>query len=443
MTGRLAALRDKINDRSAVIGVVGLGYVGLPVACLFASKGFRVIGVDVKAERVARINAGRSPIEGHEPGLAELLANVIASGRLSATTDISELCAAHVVTINVDTPIDPDHHPRYEALRAACRALGEVAQDGALIIVESTIGPGTMTRVVRSALEAVSADRHFQLGHCPERVMPGKLLSNLRSISRVVGAETPELAEVMLTLYRQIVEAELDPADLLTAELVKTGENAYRDVNIAFANELALICQEAGGDVWRVRDLINKSPGRNVLRPGAGVGGHCIPKDPWLLASASEEVRSGSLIAAARRVNDGMPAEVARLTVDCLEEVGAPKRPRVAVLGYAYLEDSDDGRNSPTAALVAELVVRGCDTVIHDPFVPGYAGDVLEVFTGADCAVLMVAHTLYRKLDLREVATLMRRPAFVDGRRVFSPEDLRSAGFALRVLGMGLTSASA
>jgi UDP-N-acetyl-D-mannosaminuronic acid dehydrogenase len=283
VSDHLSLLERKIEARTALLGVVGLGYVGLPVACAFAQAGFQVIGLEQHPARAAMIDAGRSPIEGNEPGLAELLAEVSRRERLHATTDPTRLAQADIVIMCVETPVDDDHRPRFEALGRACQQLGPVLKEGALVVVESTLAPGTMASLVRPWLESATgrtAGEGFFLGHCPERVMPGRLLVNLRGVSRVVGGQTPEVAHVMCRLYRQVVQADLDPTDLLTAELVKTTENAYRDVNIAFANEVALICAHVGGDVWKVRDLVNKSPGRQMLMPGAGVGGHCIPKDP-------------------------------------------------------------------------------------------------------------------------------------------------------------------
>jgi UDP-N-acetyl-D-mannosaminuronic acid dehydrogenase len=422
----LRALRQRIENKTAKLGVIGLGYVGLPVACLFAEAGFDVVGVDVKAEQVAKINAGVSPIEGNEPGLAELLTDIVAAGRLRATPDYEDLRDCDVITINVETPVDENHVPRYAAMRCALRDLGPVLKEGALVIVESTIAPGTMATVVKPLLEEASGRRMndgFHLGHCPERVMPGKLLANLRGVSRVCGGETPETAETMIALYRHVVEADLDPSDCVTAELVKTAENAYRDVNIAFANEVALICEAVGGDVWKVRELVNKSPGRAMLLPGAGVGGHCIPKDPWLLSyQAREQGAPVRLIPAARAVNESMPLHMADLLEDALAEAGKPLAgSRVLVLGYAYLEDSDDTRNSPSAVLVARLRALGAEVVVHDPYVPGYQGDVLAMAEGCDAVVVMVGHTDYKTLDLAALKTVLRAPILVDGRRVLSP----------------------
>jgi UDP-N-acetyl-D-mannosaminuronic acid dehydrogenase len=447
---RLEGLRAEVKDRSVTLGVVGLGYVGLPVACLFADAGFQVVGIDVKADRVATINAGVSPIEGNEPGLAELLERVVTTRRLRATCDYGAARDCGVVTINVETPVDADHAPRYDALRSALLALGPQLKPGALVIVESTIAPGTMAQLVAPLLEQATGRRvnqGFFLGHCPERVMPGKLLANLRSVSRVCGGASPETSEVMIELYRHVVAAELDAADCLTAELVKTAENAYRDVNIAFANELALICEALGGDVWTVRDLVNKSPGRNVLLPGAGVGGHCIPKDPWLLVHGALGKAPVRLIPASREVNDSMPAHVAQLTVDALAEAGIDVAgARVAVLGYAYLEDSDDTRNSPSIQLVTRLEERGADVRIHDPYVAAHRGELSARVQGCDAVVLVIAHDAYRGLDLADLRGWLASAdengaatpkVLVDGRHVFDRRQAENAGFVFRAIGVG------
>ncbi len=435
-----APLAERLRARSIPVGVVGLGYVGLPLAALLAEAGFSVIGVDRDAARVARINAGENPIEGREPDLGELVAAAVAGGRLTATPDPGRLAAAGAVFVCVETPVDEAHRPNYSSLEAACRGVGAVLGGGALVVVESTLAPGTMNRLVIPALQASSggrAGRDFLVGHCPERVMPGRLVRNMRTMSRVIGAASEEAAEAMTAIYSAFVTGELDVSDPLTAELVKTSENAYRDVNIAFANQVALICEQVGGDVFRVRELVNKSPGRLMLVPGAGVGGHCIPKDSWLLASSAGDGEA-PVLRAARELNDLMPAHVARLVADALGEAGVPTEgARVAVLGYSYLEDSGDTRNSPTAALLAELEAMGCLAAVHDPFVPGYQGEPASVLEGAVCAVLMVAHSEYRALDPAWLASIMRHAVLVEGRAVFDARALESAGFVHRRVGVG------
>jgi len=418
----LAALHQRIATRDAKLGVIGLGYVGLPVACIFAEAGFDVVGVDIKADRVATTNAGHSPIEGQEPGLADLLARVVAAGTLRATIDYIALADRDIITINVETPVDEDHTPRYKALKSVLRHLGPVLKPGTLVIVESTLAPGTMSDLVKPMLEKTSGEtvnQGFYLGHCPERVMPGKLLVNLRSVSRVCGGETPETARTMIALYRHVVQADLDPADCVTAELVKTAENAYRDVNIAFANEVALICESVGGDVWQVRELVNKSPGRNMLYPGAGVGGHCIPKDPWLLIyQAVEKDVPIRLIPAARAVNDAMPLHAASLAERALTEAGKTiAGSRILVLGYAYLEESDDTRNSPSAVLVERLRELGAEVMIHDPYVLEYQGNVHEMAKGCDAVVVMVRHREYVGLNWAKLLAETTEGIVIDGRR--------------------------
>lgn len=437
----ITALRRKIAAKEATVGVIGLGYVGLPVAATLARAGFSVTGVDLQKERVELINAGICPIHGHEPGLAELLAQVVRAGQLQATTDYAPLTAADVVLINVETPVDANHQPRYTALKAACHSLGAVLQPGALVIVESTIAPGTMASVVRPLLEATSGRKmgvDFFLGTCPERVMPGKLLANLREMSRVCGGDSPATAATMVALYRHIVDADLDEADMVTAELVKTAENAYRDVQIAFANEVALICAAVGADVWRVRELVNKSPGRHMLLPGAGVGGHCIPKDPWLLAYGGRERVTARLLPAARAVNEAMPYHMAELLAAALADAGISlSTARVTILGYAYLENSDDTRNSPSSVLAPHLQAQGARVIIHDPWVAPYQGDVWDALAGSDAAVLMVAHDEYRALSPARLATTLRAPVLVDGRHIFDPQAARDAGLIFRGVGIG------
>jgi UDP-N-acetyl-D-mannosaminuronic acid dehydrogenase len=306
------------------------------------------------------------------------------------------------------------------------------------VILESTIPPGTTDVLIAPLLEQATGWRlneDFYLGHCPERVMPGKLLANLRAMSRVCGGASPETAETIVALYRTIVTADLDATDCLTAELVKTTENAYRDVNIAFANEVALVCEAVGGNVWKVRELVNKSPGRNMLLPGAGVGGHCIPKDPWLLvANASDSI--ARLIVAARQVNDSMPMHVVDLVRRILEDtdrrIGESK---IALLGYSYLENSGLPLNSPSIVVAERLRECGAEVVIQDPHIPEHAWTVREAIQGVDCIVLMVAHAEYRSLDWVTLRGLVRTATIVDARNIVEDASPSAAGFTYGGLG--------
>ncbi len=432
----IAELRKKIEDHSARIAVIGLGYVGLPVAALFADKGYAVTGLDIKTGRVDLINKGISPIEGNEPGLSELIASVVKQGALRASNEYGDIQDCDVILIDVETPVNDEHIPEYKALRSALKSLSAVLKEGALVVIESTIMPGTMKNVVLPILEE-NTDRKcgqsFYLGNCPERVMPGKLLKNLNEMSRVLGGDSPETTAAMRALYSNIVKADLDEADWITAELVKTVENTYRDVQIAFANETALICEALGADVWRVRELVRKSPGREMLLPGAGVGGHCIPKDPWLLASSVKgldvDVR---LIPSARAVNSGMPAHMLALLKERLKKLEGK---HILVLGYAYLENSDDTRDAPSQYFIKGLIAENADYSVHDPFVKEYSGDLYEKAQSCDAAVLMTAHSEYKNIDFKRLKEAMGHTLLVDGRNLWSKERAADAGMELIRLG--------
>ncbi len=436
----LDELSAKISNQTAKIAVIGLGYVGLPLAATLADNGFSVLGLDVKKDRVEMIKSGGNPIKGKEPGLDELLKKTITSRKLQVTSDYHDLHDREVVFINVETPVEDDHHPSYQALRAVLCSLGPVLKKGTLVIVESTISPGTMQNVVLPDLEKSSGgklNRDFYLGNCPERVMPGKLLVNIRTMQRVIGGADEQTAQTMAKLYRQFVKADVDTTDWITAELVKTIENAYRDVQIAFANEVAMACEELGADVWKVRELVNKTPYRNVHKPGAGVGGHCIPKDPWLLASSLTGIKELTLIPAARAINDNMPAHMVELLEKGLKQFGKKIRDaHVLILGFAYLENSDDDRNSPSAHLVELLKQKNVSYSIHDTFIKMYQGDVYEMAEGCDALILMTAHDIYRDLDLKKLKQVMRSPLIIDGRNVFTDRSDLS-GFKIIYLGKG------
>lgn len=428
------------------VAVVGLGYVGVPVAAAVAATGASVVGVDIDPSKVEAINAGRNPLRGREPDLPELLAAQVRKGRIKATTDPSAIAGADVVVVSVETPIDPTtRDPVYRALRSALASIGPHLKQGALVSIESTLAPGTMEQVVRPTLERSSkkkSGRDFHLVHCPERVTAGKLLHNLTKLHRVLGAPDARAARRAVRFYERFVTGDLHVTDWTTAEVAKTAENAYWDVQIAFANEVALISEELGVDAYRVRELVNTCPYRAMLLPGAGVGGHCIPKDPWLLASPSIHHKP-DLIPAARGVNDFMPKRMARLVQEALSAAGRrTKGARVAVLGFSYRENTEDARNTPAKEVIRELRRRGADVRIHDPLARSERGytilrDLRAAVKGADCVAIVTAHKAYRRLDLRSLRKAMRRPVLVDGRNVFAGPEVIAAGFVYRGIGKG------
>ncbi|MHA1862417.1 MAG: nucleotide sugar dehydrogenase [Candidatus Thorarchaeota archaeon] len=444
------------------ITVIGMGYVGIPCAALLADvEGFQVTGLQRRSKRsgwkIEQLNEGKSPFEGDEPGLAELIARVVAKGSFKVTDDIEVLTDSEVILIDVQTPTDEQNIPQYESLRQVCEQIGQRIQKGTLVVVESTVAPGTTQNVVQKIIEEQSGlkgGEDFDLAFAYERVMPGKLINNIVNLPRIVGGITPKGAERAVAIYSKIVKAKLHTTDVLTAEISKTIENAYRDVNIAFVNEMALICESLGVNVYEIIDLINELPSRNLHIPGAGVGGHCLPKDTWLLRFGLNEYGSHKLeprfIALARDINNHMPVHMALLIEDALVAKGlAIHDSNVTILGAAYLENSDDTRNTPTATLVSVLESKGATVTIHDPHVREWEfgahemeSDLVEAVTNADCLALVTRHREYNQLNLEEIRGLMRTPIFVDGRNVFNEDDMTAKGFEYRAIGKVGTKAN-
>ncbi|NMC61195.1 MAG: nucleotide sugar dehydrogenase [Candidatus Methanofastidiosa archaeon] len=429
------------------IVIVGTGYVGIPVAVMFANKSFNVVGINRTKDKVDLINKGICPIEGDEPNLPELLAKVIKEKKLTATTDYSACKNADAILICVETPFDSDKwEPKYDSLKSALKSVAENLTKGSLVIVESTIAPTTMDTLVKPILENTSkmkAGTDFLLGNCPERVMPGKLLYNIENLSRVCGGINEETREKMLELYAHIVKGELYPTDCLTAEVVKTTENAYRDVEIAFANEVAIICEKLGINVYEVRDLVNKAPYRNMHLPGAGVGGHCLPKDSLLLSYGVKGIMTPELMILARNLNKKMPVHTAELLIDALKEKKMdPKSKKVIVCGFAYLENSDDTRNTPALGVIDTLREKGVLVEVHDPFVKNYPGveikkDFEKTIAGSDALVFVTAHNEYKNLNLDKIKGLMKTPIIIDGRNIFTKEKAIEKGFVYKGIGKG------
>lgn len=427
------------------IGVVGLGYVGIPLCALLADKGFEVVGIDVAKERADAVSAGKLPLRGEEPGLAELLAKAVRKERLRATTSFSACKDRTAVFVCVDTPIDADKRPDYSRLESAVKGIGRNLSKGAIVIVESTVSPGTMEGLVSRILEQESGlklGKDFKLVHCPERVMSGRLLYNLKNYDRVIGGSDKQAVRRASAIYSKIMKGELHPTDLVTAEIVKTAENAYRDVQIAFANEVALISEKLGADAFEVKELVNTCPFRDMHTPGAGVGGHCLPKDPWLLVYGGREARP-RLLPAAREINDSMPAHVVELAAEAMREAGLKKGKDVciAIFGLAFLDNAGDTRNSPAVTVVKLL--RGKYRLLgHDPYVQQFEEieierDLDKALRSADCAIFLTKHKEYTQLTLDRMAGLMRHKVVVDGRNLFEKRRAVELGIVFRGIGKG------
>lgn len=438
------------------ISVIGMGYVGIPVAALLADqKGLDVTGIQRRSQRsgwkIDVLNTGRSPFEGDEPGLDELISRVVQKGSFRVTDDFSAIKDMDIILIDVQTPTDgANHKPRYLSLKEVSRQVGTHMKKGSLVVIESTVAPGTTQFVVQPILERQSglkAGRDFYLAYSYERVMPGRLLDYIVNLPRIVGGIDKKSRDRAVGIYKKIVKADILSTDILTAETSKTIENAYRDVNIAFANEMALVCESLGIDVYEVRKLINSRAERHMHVPGIGVGGHCLPKDTWLLGYGVKKYGrlpiDPEFVQLARKVNDFMPIHATGM----IKEVLASKKitlrnARVAIFGVAYLEDSDDVRNTPAYDLILELEAYGAEVVAHDPYVRTFpeaelSRDLYHVVKGSDCIVIATKHKPYFRLNLNKIKSLMRTPIIVDGRNVLNRMKAEKAGFLYKGIGKG------
>lgn len=334
--------------------VIGLGYIGLPTAATLANAGYQVVGVDVSPEIIETINNGDIHIS--ELGLDILVRAAVQSGRLRAS---SEPVQAHAFIIAVPTPINPDKSPDLSYVIAAVHSVAKFIKPNDLVIVESTIPPRTCVDVVSPLLEELTGFSHEQdyyLAHCPERVIPGKILHEILHNDRIIGGATPEATVHTEALYAGFVRGKLLRTDATTAEMCKLMENTYRDVNIALANELAVIAEDIGVDIAAAIDFANHHPRVNIHKPGIGVGGHCIPVDPWFIAHAVPE--KAKLIKAAREINDARPGQIVKRILEVARR--HPTR-RLALFGLSYKPDVDDLRESP-----AIEIARGVAEALHD-----------------------------------------------------------------------------
>ncbi len=419
------------------ICVVGLGYVGIPVAAKFAEAGFEVVGIDIDKEKVEKLNKGVFPLKGEEPGMKELVEKTVKTGKLKASLDYNECKNADFIIISVQTPMMGDD-PDYSFLKKSLEETAGRIKRGCLVSVESTLAPKTMEKIVKPILEKGSGLRagdDFYLIHCPERVRPGHLLYQLEYFNRVVGGVNRESAEKAMGFYEKIVRGDLDLTDMTSAEIVKTVENTYRDVQIAFANEIAVVCEKLGADVFEIRELVNKCPWRDMHVPGAGVGGHCIPKDPRLLAYSVMDSYKPELVLLSRKINEGMPRHV----VDLVKENVKTDGPKASILGLAFVKDTDDMRNSPSGEIIKGLEESGFEVCAHDPYVESRGLD--ECLKGSDCLVLVTDHAKFRELNtgkgLEKIRKLMRTPVIVDGRNLFDKKLCEESGFVYKGIGKG------
>lgn len=396
--------------KPTTVSVFGLGYIGLPTATVIASRGVNVIGVDVTEHVVNSVNAGKLHIV--EPELGEVLADVVRKGHLRATMTPE---AADAFLIAVPTPFKDGHKPDVSYIQAVAKSLAPVLRKGNIVILESTSPVGTTERLAGWLAEArpdlsfpqqAGNDADVQVAYCPERVLPGQVLKELVENDRVIGGMSEKASAMAVDVYRIFVKGNLAVSNARTAEMCKLTENSFRDVNIAFANELSLICDKLDINVWELIRLANKHPRVNILQPGCGVGGHCIAVDPWFIVDTTPA--EARIIHMAREINDYKPHWVLEKVKAAIADVlvkSPDKRMKditVACLGLAFKPDIDDLRESPAVALTKMIADLGCRVIAVEPNItalpPALAastislGTLTEALSSADVTCLLVKH---------------------------------------------------
>lgn len=444
-------ITQAINDATLTIGIVGLGWMGLPTACLFVEAGAQVLGADVDPRIIELIRGGQS--HSLDPNLDSIISRNI-DERFLVTTNVREVAAkSDVILVIVPTAITNMHEPDYSAVERACKEVGFAMRKGSLLIVESTIGPGVTEGLIKNILESNSgfkAGADFGLAYSPIRAMAGSVVRDIRSYPKIVGGIDERSTEVAAAVLTSIVQAKIIRVrDAKTAETVKLFENVYRDVNIALASELASFCEKSGLDFMEVRKAAVTQPYCHLHMPRVGVGGHCIPYNPYFLIAEAEAVDVDlRLVRYARKVNDSTPSHIVELVTRGLEKCGkSVRRSTIAVLGISYRNDVKEARNSPSIEIIQRLMKKGAKVKIHDPFYSikelggmGFRGS--ESVEGAvedvDCVLVAVGHNQFTTIKLNDIARLMRKPAcLIDGWRIFDVKEAVEHNLSYFGVGLG------
>ena len=412
------------------ICVLGQGYIGLPTALLFANNGHEVVGIDVNKRVVDTLKAGKMPFE--EKGFQELLDGAIAKNAFRAESLAEE---ADAFLVAVPTPFDSEMRMAdLKYVVSACQMIAPHLRKGNLVIIESTIPPKTCGKQVKQILEksTLKMCEDFYVSHCPERAIPGNTLHEMVYNDRVIGGVDEKSTQLTADLYSSFVKGNLHLTTSTTAEMIKLMENTFRDVNIALANEFAQIADDYGIDVWKAIEIANKHPRVNILKPGPGVGGHCIAIDPWFL---TENANNSSLIMMSRQINDSMPQYVLKMVKEMVVGI---ENPTITVFGVAYKGDIADTRATPAKKFIKLAEKEGYKVKIYDPFVKEWSYPILgleEAVEGSDCIVVLTDHSEFRDMDPREFCGKMHKLNVFDTRNVISKNLWDKNGFSVQTIG--------
>lgn len=432
-------MRNRVNtNKKKKVAIIGLGYVGLPLAILVDKKGYESIGVDIDENKVKMLNDRTFPFITEKN-----IVRQFQKGSFKATTDFDSIIDAEIIVICVPTPIYENNMPNLEPLKNACENIALRLHKGHLIILESTVNPGVCDNVIIPILEGktgLKCGKDFYLAHCPERLNPGDKKWTIENIPRVIGSYNEKGLKKAIRFYKSIISAEIKPMESLKeAEAVKIVENTFRDINIAFVNELAMSFSYLGIDVVNVIEGAATKPFAFMPHyPGCGVGGHCIPVDPYYLIEYAKNVGfDHDFLSLARRINEKMTEFTAQLTVRALNERRIPiNGTRVAVLGLAYKPEIDDCRESPAFKIIKHLKNYGADVVVYDPYVSdgSTVSSLEEAIKNSPAIVIVTAHKVFKSLTPQE---LLRNgvSVVIDGRNCLPKDDFIKAGILYKGIG--------
>lgn len=384
------------------IRVIGLGYIGLPTAIILSKSGHSVVGYDIDDDKVEKVNSGISPVE--EPEIEKHLKQEIKTGNLKASKNLKK---GEAYFISVQTPLKENKKEAdLSHLKSALNPLEEKIENEDIIVIESTTPPKTTEELYKEIQEQTGKSPY--MAHCPERVMPGKIMEELKENPRIVGGVNKESTEKVTELFKTFVNGKIHKTDSRTSEVVKLMENIYRDINIAATNEIGLICQELGINAFEAIKIANSHPRVNYLKPGAGVGGHCLPKDPYLLLEKTKQEKG--IIKTSRKRNEKMPQEVTKIIKNTFKNL---KNKKIGILGIAYKAGTDDKRNSPAIKIGKTLQNQGAEIAYYDPYIKG---NIENVFKNSVTVIIATDHKEFQKINFQKYKNLMKKNILIDGR---------------------------
>jgi UDP-N-acetyl-D-mannosaminuronic acid dehydrogenase len=406
------------------ICILGMGYIGLPTACMMANNGFNVLGIDVNDEIIEKLSSGHLHIE--EPDLEEVFKKAFIEKKLRVSKQVEE-CDVYIIA--VPTPVKKNNKAELKYVTQAAEMIKDFVSEGSLVILESTSPPGTTRNIVGGIINkktGLIAGKDYSLAFCPERVLPGKIIYELINNDRVIGGIDEKSANLAKKVYERFVRGNIYLTTLETSEFVKLAENTFRDINIAFANEIADICDDYKINVWDVIKYANMHPRVNILNPGPGVGGHCIAIDPWFILENVN--RKETLIEKSRNINNARPYTISEKILNILREI---ENPKVTIFGITYKENVGDTRESPALEIIEELTKKGINVNVYDPVVTNFKGNLQnleESLRNSDLLLLFVGHEQYKSISLNYIAGLMRNKNIFDTRNFYSQLEVQKAG---------------